>query len=243
MTSIAYNLEQVHKMIARSCGKCSRNPEDITLLCVSKTKPIEMIKEAYQSGERHFGESYAQEAQDKIAKLKAKGYNDIVWHFIGPIQSNKTRIIAENFDIVESVDRAKILDRLNEQRPNKKGVLNVLIQVNISDEEQKQGCTLSEVSSLLEHASSLPKLKVVGLMAIGKADAEDIDLILSFAKLEDLFKQLQVTYPSLRILSLGMTHDAEIAICNGSTEVRIGSAIFGEREYINYTGQVSPHKS
>lgn len=243
MSSIAYNLEQVHNMIERACGKCNRNPSEVTLLCVSKTKPYEMIKEAYACGERHFGESYAQEAQEKILKLKDEGFNDIVWHFIGPIQSNKTKIIAENFDIVESVDREKILKRLNDQRPDNLEPIKVLIQVNISNEEQKQGCAMYEVKPLLEYASSLPKVKVVGLMGVGKADADDMELIMTFYALEELFKELQKSYPQLSIMSLGMTHDAEIAICNGSTEVRIGSAIFGEREYINYTGQVSPQHS
>lgn len=237
MGTIALNLDEVHKMIGRACFKADRKPEEITLVCVSKTKPVEMIKEAYAHGERHFGESYAKEAEQKILQLNEEGYKDIVWHFIGPIQSNKTKIIAEHFDVVESVDRDKILQRLNDQRPDDKGILKVLIQVNISNEEQKQGCEYSELESLIKLASSLPKVEVVGLMGVAKQDADDMELCLSFNDLYEKCMELQKVYPNLKTLSLGMTNDAEIAIGNGSTEIRIGSAIFGEREYINYDGQ------
>lgn len=231
MQNICDNLYQLHHNLADYCQKSGRLESEVTLLCVSKTKPLEMIIEAYNQGERHFGESYALEAVEKITKLKENGYNDIVWHFIGPIQSNKTKHIAAHFDLVESVDRIKILDRLNEQRPDDFPPLKVLIQVNISHEEQKQGCEYEEVPSLLEHARNLSKLEVVGLMGVGRADASEEELATSFEQLHTFLQSLQGTYPKLQVLSLGMTHDAQIAIAHGSTEVRIGSFIFGERDY------------
>ena len=175
MQNIVENLSAVHAQIAQACANCQRPEAEVHLLCVSKTKPVEMIKAAYDAGERHFGESYALEAVDKITALKAEGYNDIVWHFIGPIQSNKTKYIAAHFDIVESVERAKILERLSAQRPDEAGVLQVLIQVNISHEEQKQGCEEEELPELLALASSLPK----GLRRRGIARAIGFSLILT----------------------------------------------------------------
>lgn len=231
MQNIVENLSAVHAQIAQACANCQRPEAEVHLLCVSKTKPVEMIKAAYDAGERHFGESYALEAVDKITALKAEGYNDIVWHFIGPIQSNKTKYIAAHFDIVESVERAKILERLSAQRPDEAGVLQVLIQVNISHEEQKQGCEEEELPELLALASSLPKIEVVGLMGVARIDAPEEDLRASFGRLQYLLSRYQGQYPQLKTLSMGMTHDMQPAIASGSTEVRIGTAIFGEREY------------
>ena len=228
---ISENLAQVHAQIKAACDLCSRTPECVRLLCVSKTKPISMIKDAYAAGERHFGESYALEAVDKIAALKAEGFNDIVWHFIGPIQSNKTKHIAAHFDVVESVDRLKIIERLNEQRPDECGPLKIMLQVNISHEEQKQGCEEEELPQLLAAASSLPKLTVIGLMGVARIDASHEELLASFNRLRELKERYSAQYPELKELSMGMTHDLEEAIAAGSTEVRIGTAIFGEREY------------
>lgn len=231
MQNVCDNLYQLHKDLKDYCEKAGRQDQDVTLLCVSKTKPVEMIIQAYNAGERHFGESYALEAVQKIDLLKEQGYQDIVWHFIGPIQSNKTKHIASHFDVVESVDRIKILDRLNEQRPDSLAPLKVLIQVNISDEEQKQGCDYDEVATLLEHAQKLEKIQVEGFMGVGRADASEQELAQCFEKLHQLLLSYQATYPQLKVLSLGMTHDAQVAIAHGSTEVRIGSYIFGERDY------------
>lgn len=233
MQKILENLNAVHQQITDACEACvpKRDSSSVRLLCVSKTKPIEMIKEAYASGERHFGESYALEAVDKIAALQEQGYRDIVWHFIGPIQSNKTKHIAAHFDIVESVEREKILVRLNEQRPEGMAPLQVMIQVNISHEEQKQGCEIEELPVLLQKASELPNIEVIGLMGVARIDADDEELAASFAMLFKLREQYQSQYPKLTELSMGMTHDLKQAIMQGSTEVRIGSAIFGEREY------------
>lgn len=231
MQNIVENLSLVHAQIAQACHNCQRPVEQVHLLCVSKTKPMEMIKEAYKAGERHFGESYALEAVEKITALKAEGYNDIVWHFIGPIQSNKTKHIAAHFDVVESVERAKILERLNAQRPDDMGILKVLLQVNISHEEQKQGCEEEVLPDLLSLASTLPKIEVVGLMGVARIDAPHEELRASFGRLQYLLSLYQGQYPQLQTLSMGMTHDLQEAIACGSTEVRIGTAIFGEREY------------
>lgn len=231
MQQVIDNLSHIHQTIEQACEKLHRDSHEITLLCVSKVKPIEMIKQAYAAGERHFGESYTQEAVIKIPELKAQGFNDIIWHFIGPIQSNKTKHIAAHFDVVESVDRIKILDRLNEQRPDNLPKLKVLIQVNISHEEQKQGCEVSELGALLEHASGLSKLEVIGLMGVARDQAPNEEIAQSFELLSSLLQQYKATYPELKVLSMGMTHDMEIALEHGSTELRIGSAIFGERDY------------
>lgn len=231
MQCISENIYQIRNMIKDTCRSCGRDPEEVVLLCVSKTHPAEAVKEAYAAGERHFGESYALEAAAKITALKEEGFNDIVWHFIGPVQSNKTKHIAAHFDIVESVDRIKILDRLNEQRPEGMKPVEVLIQVNISEEDQKQGCDPSELQDLLSHAALLPNIRLRGLMGIAKADADEKELCASFNKLAALLAQYREKYPELHVLSMGMTHDAEIAVKCGSTELRIGTAIFGERNY------------
>lgn len=233
MQNIIENLAVVREQIAQDARHAGRNVQEITLLCVSKTKPEDMIKEAYAQGERHFGESYVQEAVTKITSLKEQGFNDIIWHFIGPVQSNKTKHIAAHFDVVESVDRVKILERLNEQRPDNLPKLKVMIQVNISHEEQKQGCEISELVSLLEQASLLTKLEVIGLMGVARIDAPQEELEQSFALLKQLRDQYALSYPSLRELSMGMTADMQCAIAQGSTEVRIGSAIFGARDYFH----------
>lgn len=231
MQQVIDNLSQIHQKIEDACAKVHRDSNTVTLLCVSKTKPIEMIEQAYAAGERHFGESYTQEAIIKIPQLKAQGYEDIVWHFIGPIQSNKTKHIVAHFDVVESVDRIKILDRLQEQRPDDLPKLKVLLQVNISHEEQKQGCDPQELEMLLEHASGLSKLEVIGLMGVARDQAPEEEIAQSFELLKNLLQQFQPKYPSLTVLSMGMTHDMAIALEHGSTELRIGSAIFGERDY------------
>lgn len=229
--NITSNLKKVHDEINSCLQNASRDHGSLTLLCVSKTKPFSQIIEAYNLGERHFGESYISEAKDKIPKLKELGYKDIVWHFIGPIQSNKTKHIAELFDIVESVDRIKIAKRLNDQRPANLPALKILIQVNISDEEQKSGCSYADLDNLISEIAKLPRLELCGLMGVAEdtSDREVIDK--SFAKLHETFKTLQQKLPHFAILSIGMTHDMDLAIKEGSTEIRIGTAIFGAREY------------
>ena len=234
MQNIIENLAHLHNHIDEYCSQSGRSSAEVTLLCVSKTKPEEMIKCAYEQGERHFGESYISEAVDKVVSLKKQGYQDIVWHFIGPIQSNKTKHIAAHFDVVESVDRLKILERLHEQRPADLPPLKVLLQVNISKEAQKQGCEAEELPELLAKAATLPNIEVIGLMGVALINADDATLAQEFGFLQTLLHQYQAQYPSLKVLSMGMTDDMRVAIQQGSTEVRVGTAIFGARAY--------PHK-
>ncbi len=231
MSNILDNLNKIHDQIDKACTTANRENGSVMLLSVSKTKPKELVVEAYNHGERHFGESYAVEASEKITQLKEEGFNDIVWHFIGPIQKNKTKLIAANFDIVESLDREIIAKRLNEQRPNSLPPMQVLIQVNLSNEDQKSGCAIEDVESLIEAIKDCPKLKIRGFMGVGK-DTPNLDEInAEFAQLKGLFDTYKTKLEDFDILSMGMTHDLELAIKNGSTEVRIGTAIFGAREY------------
>ncbi len=231
MGQVSDNLYHVRAELKASASSYQRDAEDITLLCVSKTKPVASILEAYNAGERHFGESYAHEAEAKINEIKILGYNDIVWHFIGPIQSNKTKIIASCFDIVESVDREKIARRLNEQRPAELKPLDVLIQVNISDENQKSGCSFTDLPALISTIQELPRLKLRGLMGIARETDDVTEIEKEFTALQQVFNKYHASLPDFDMLSMGMTHDMDSAIKCGSTEVRIGTAIFGAREY------------
>ncbi|MBO6257737.1 MAG: YggS family pyridoxal phosphate-dependent enzyme [Succinivibrio sp.] len=230
MKSISDNLSHIHEQILTSAKANSRDAKEITLLCVSKTKPVEDIIAAYNRGERAFGESYAVEAAEKIAYLKTQGYNDICWHFIGPIQKNKTRLIAENFDVVESVDREIVAKRLNEQRPAALGKLRILIQVNISAEDQKSGCSFAELPDLIAFVQSCDNLCLTGFMGVARETDDKEEIASSFAQLKKVFDEYKGAL-NLTSLSIGMTHDLDEAIANGSTEVRIGTAIFGPRVY------------
>lgn len=230
MSDIAHHLQQVEAQIANAARQAQRSPEEIQLLAVSKTKPLSAIREAYAAGQRRFGESYAQEAALKVQAAKAEGL-DIEWHFIGPLQSNKTRLVAEHFDWVDSVDRLKIAERLNEQRPESAQPLQVCIQVNISGESQKSGTTETAVFDLARAISQLPRLRLRGLMAIAENTSDERVIQRSFSQLHDLFVQMHETFPSMDTLSMGMTQDLGIAIASGSTQVRIGTAIFGARDY------------
>lgn len=233
MGHITDNLSQVHQELTSLISQAGRAQDSVKLLCVSKTKPQEAIIEAYNCGERLFGESYVNEAVDKIQALKSLGYTDLKWHFIGPLQSNKTRLVAENFDMVESVDRLKVMQRLNLQRPAALGPLDILIEVNISHEEQKSGCVLEELDELINYCKQCQNLRLRGLMGIA-TDTQDKDLIKEeFATLAKLFTKYAQEFAHFDILSMGMTHDMAEAILLGSTEVRIGTAIFGPREYKN----------
>lgn len=230
MLSISDNLSHIHERI-NNAKKSAGRQDQVKLLCVSKTKPIEMIKEAYKAGEKSFGESYAVEAAEKIQQLKREGFNDISWHFIGPIQKNKTKLIAENFDVVESVDREIVIERLSAQRPDNLKALEILIEVNISGETQKSGCAPSDLDKLLSLVKSKPNLKLKGLMGIAKDTADQDEINASFKFLNKLFNEKKRIYPELCELSMGMTHDLENAIACGSTQIRIGTAIFGGRFY------------
>ncbi len=230
MTDIAQNIAQIQAGIAQACERAERHPDSVQLLAVSKTKPLADIQAAYDAGQRQFGENYVQEAVDKITQLKASGQcPDIEWHFIGPIQSNKTRQVAENADWVQSVDRLKIAKRLNEQRNSTLPQLNVCLQVNISEEDSKSGASAEQVLELAAEVAQMPNLQLRGLMAIPERTDDDASLGRQFLALEQIFQELQRLYPQVDTLSMGMTGDMPLAIEHGSTMVRIGTAIFGER--------------
>ncbi|GIU11964.1 YggS family pyridoxal phosphate enzyme [Shewanella morhuae] len=230
MTTIADRLAIAHSRIAQAAQKCDRQPSSIRLLAVSKTKPVEDIIAAYQAGQRCFGENYVQEGAEKITALKAT-YPDIEWHFIGPLQSNKTNIVAQHFDWMHTVSRDKIAQRLNDQRPNELTPLNVCIQINISAEDTKSGIDTDQMLPLAKLITQLPNLTLRGLMAIPTATADAELQLKEFSTLHKLFQELQLHYPSIDTLSMGMSNDLDAAIRCGSTMVRIGSAIFGERNY------------
>lgn len=229
---IQHNLNLIHQKIETACKEDKRNQNTVKLLAVSKTKPISAILSAYQAGQTAFGENYVQEGVEKIQYFESQGIN-LEWHFIGPLQSNKTRLVAEHFDWMQTLDRAKIADRLNEQRPTHKAPLNVLIQINISDEESKSGIQPEEILTLAKHIKNLPHLCLRGLMAIPAPTDKISEQENAFRKMLALFEQLKQALPNQQIdtLSMGMTDDMPSAIKCGSTMVRIGTAIFGSRNY------------
>ncbi len=225
--NIANNLAQIHKNISDLCQTWHRKVEDVQLLAVSKTWPVEDIRAAFNAGQTCFGENYLQEAVNKINDLHEL---EIEWHFIGAIQSNKTRELAEHFDWVHSVDRLKIAHRLSQQRQPSLPPLNICLQVNISQEATKSGLSLNQLPSVVDEVISLPNLALRGLMAIpAKADKLDAQRE-ALAKLRQALTKLQLTHPQLDTLSMGMSDDMEAAIAEGSTMLRIGTAIFGERK-------------
>ena len=228
MTTIASNLQAVRSAISEAAASAGRHAEDVSLLAVSKTFSQEAVRDACQAGQTRFAESYIQEALDKIAALHDL---PIEWHFIGPIQSNKTRAIAEHFAWVHSVDRYKIAERLSAQRPAHLPPLQVCLQVNISGEGSKSGIPPDQLSALAQGVAKLPGLKLRGLMAI-PAPCDDVAAQrLPFAQLCELLNQLNRQGLHLDTLSMGMSDDFAAAIAEGATIVRIGSAIFGMRDY------------
>ncbi|OEG72867.1 YggS family pyridoxal phosphate-dependent enzyme [Shewanella colwelliana] len=228
MTTIADRLANAHLRIAQAAQISSRDSEEIKLLAVSKTKPISQILAAYHAGQRLFGENYVQEGELKIIELRPS-CPDIEWHFIGPLQSNKTKIIAEHFDWMHTLSREKIAKRLNDQRPEALMPLKVCIQVNISAEQSKSGIPPQELMSLARVINALPRIELRGLMAIPAATDDIAIQRREFAQMKVLFDQLRNVYPSVDTLSMGMSNDLEIAIDAGTTMVRIGTAIFGSR--------------
>ena len=227
MTTISNALQAARTRISAAATQCGRDPESIILLAVSKTVSPETIRIAYGVGQRAFGESYAQEALDKIAALPDL---DIVWHFIGPLQSNKTKLIAENFAWAHSVERVKIAQRLSDQRPDSLPPLNLCLQVNVSGEASKSGVAPAEVAALAQAVATLPKIKLRGLMAIPEATGDSAKQHAQFRLLRELYGQLIAQGHALDTLSMGMSGDLEAAIAEGATIVRLGSAIFGERK-------------
>ncbi len=223
---LAHNIANLLERVRLSAEKSQRCADDILLLAVSKTRPEQDIRSAHKCGLREFGESYLQEALDKIEALQDL---DLVWHFIGPIQSNKTRPIASNFHWVHSVDRAKIARRLSEQRPPGLPPLQVCLQVNISAEQSKSGVAPEQLPQLAQEVAQLPRLQLRGLMAIPAATQDSLQQRRAFAQLRREFEQLQLQLPGLDTLSMGMSGDMESAIAEGATILRIGSAMFGPR--------------
>ncbi|MGK0500660.1 MAG: pyridoxal phosphate enzyme (YggS family) [Oceanicoccus sp.] len=220
---IAINIANVRDRIANAEKKFCREADSVQLMAVSKTRSAEMIRQAQQEGIVHIGENYLQEALDKQQQLTDL---DLQWHFIGPIQSNKTRAIAQHFDWVHSVDRLKIAQRLNDQRPSELPPLNICLQVNISDEHRKAGMLVSELTELADAVSRLPALRLRGLMAIPKA-TQDVQLQRqAFASLREAATALP---QQIDTLSMGMSADMEAAIAEGATIVRVGTDIFGPR--------------
>ncbi|VVM63777.1 Pyridoxal phosphate homeostasis protein [Pseudomonas fluorescens] len=225
MSTIADNIFHVGSRIQTATQAAHRPENSVQLLAVSKTKPAEALREAYAAGLRDFGENYLQEALGKQLELAGL---PLIWHFIGPIQSNKTRAIAEHFDWVHSVDRLKIAQRLSEQRPAELPPLNICIQVNVSGEASKSGCTPDDLRALADAISALPRLKLRGLMAIPEPTDDRAEQDAAFAAVQKLQASLELP---LDTLSMGMSHDLESAIAQGATWVRIGTALFGARDY------------
>ncbi|WP_420589102.1 YggS family pyridoxal phosphate-dependent enzyme [Bacterioplanoides sp.] len=227
MSTLEQNYQLVCDRLQHACDQAGRPRSEVKLLAVSKTKPADMVATCYQQGQRSFGENYLQDAIEKIEALQH--LEGIDWHFIGPIQSNKTRPIASHFHWVETVCRDKIAQRLNDQRPDDMPPLNVLLQINISGEEQKAGIEPAEVEALAELVHELPNLALRGLMCIPENTEDEQALADQFERMKALFQQLQQQYPQLDTLSMGMSADMALAVEHGSTEVRIGTDIFGAR--------------
>ncbi|MDL1861253.1 YggS family pyridoxal phosphate-dependent enzyme [Betaproteobacteria bacterium PRO7] len=223
-------LARVHERISAAARAAGREPSEIALLAVSKAFPAEAVIAAARAGQRRFGENYVQEAVEKIAQVRDMAPDlALEWHFIGPIQSNKTRAIAERFDWVHSVDRLKIAQRLSQQRPPDRPPLAVLIQVNVSGEASKSGIAPAEASTLAHAVARLPRLRLRGLMAIPAPEQDAARQRMPFARLRELLEGLQREGLAVDTLSMGMSADLEAAIAEGATIVRVGTAIFGER--------------
>ena len=232
MTTIANNLQQVLGRMAQACQAAGRDPASVSLLAVSKTFGADAVVQAVAAGQRDFGENYIQEGVDKIVALRAAlPAVSLTWHCIGPIQSNKTRPIAEHFDWVHTVEREKIAVRLSEQRPAGLPDLNICLQVNISGEASKSGVTPADLPALARAVAQLPRLRLRGLMAIPEPET-DVNLQrAAFAQLRVLYQQLKADGLALDTLSMGMSADLRAAVLEGATIVRVGSAIFGSRNY------------
>ena len=226
MTLISVNLQAVRQRIAVAARKCGRRADEVSLLAVSKTWPAASIREAVAAGQKAFGENYLQEALEKLGELAPL---QLEWHFIGPLQSNKTRAVAASFAWVHSLDRLKIAERLSAQRPDGLPPLQVCLEVNVSGEATKSGVSLAALGELAAQVAALPRLALRGLMAIPAAHADFAEQRAAFAQVREAYEQLQNNGLRLDTLSMGMTHDLEAAIAEGSTLVRVGTAIFGER--------------
>ncbi len=228
MATLHDRITAVHTRINTACAQAGRSPSEVGLLCVSKTQPAAVVRDAHACGERHFGENYVQEALDKMAAL-ADLRSTLTWHFIGPLQSNKSRAVAEHFDWVHSVDSLKLARRLSDQRPAHLPPLQVCVQVNVDDEASKSGVHPDETLGLVDAIAALPRLRLRGLMSIPapQADPRQRGAHDALAALRQSLNRAR----NLRLdtLSMGMSHDLEAAIAAGATWVRVGTALFGER--------------
>ena len=230
---IQSNLASVRQRISQACQRFSRDPAEIELLAVSKTKPAAMVIEALNYNQRHFGENYLQEALEKISVIdQTQSHWPVNWHFIGAIQSNKTRPIAEHFDWVHTIASLKVARRLNDQRPSTLPPLNVLLQVNLDMEPSKAGIPVEEVKAMIESMITFDNIRLRGLMAIPAPNDNPVAQRDAFRRLRELQESVKQTFDIIEFnqLSMGMTADLESAIAEGSTILRIGTAIFGTRE-------------
>jgi len=229
--SIAKQLEQVKLRISKACIACGRNPDEITLVAVSKTKPNRDILEAFQASQVHFGENRAKELQDKMEQIKEES---IIWHFIGNLQTNKIKYMAERVNWIESIHKKKALKEVEKRAAEAERRINVLIQVNISDEDQKSGCDPEKLADILSYAQDLKHTQVKGVMGMATF-TDDLEVVRKefrlLKSLRDEHLHLNGGAVSLEEISMGMTNDLEIAVEEGSTMVRVGTAIFGERNY------------
>jgi pyridoxal phosphate enzyme (YggS family) len=226
-TSVPDNIAKLLNRVRLAAQKSQRSAEDICVVAASKTRSSDTIRSAYLCGLRDFGENYLQEALEKIEALIDL---NLCWHFIGPIQSNKTRPIAEHFNWVHSVERAKIARRLSDQRPPELGPLQILLQVNISGEASKSGALPKELPLFVEEIRELPNITLRGLMAIPAATNDESQKIQPFARMRLLLQEMQVIAPEMDSLSMGMSNDLEAAIAQGATFIRVGTDIFGPRD-------------
>lgn len=226
MNNLKENLNNVRARVESACKNAGRNPSEITILAVSKKHPVERIRALYDLGQECFGENYVQEALTKMEQLQG---TSIEWHFIGPLQSNKTADVALRFQWVQSADRIKILNRLSNQRPTSLPNLNICLQVNIDREPQKSGAMPEDVMDLASAVHTLPGLRLRGLMTIPMAVSAQHDPACSYRQMQDLYRELIQSGLELDTLSMGMSGDLEAAIMNGSTMVRIGTDLFGQR--------------
>lgn len=236
MTTIAHKLHSIQHRMAQACQAAGRSPNTLALLAVSKTFGPEAVREAALAGQREFGENYIQEAVEKIAALRAMpDLHGLIWHCIGPIQSNKTRLVAEHFDWVHTVDRAKIALRLSEQRPADRPPLQVCIQVNVDGGATKSGCAPEQALALAEQVAGLPGLCLRGVMSIPDQQPDPQAMLAVHRRVAEVYERLRASrLPGMEqvdTLSLGMTADLESAVLAGSTLVRVGSGIFGHRDY------------
>jgi hypothetical protein len=228
MSAIADNLQAVQARIGDAAALAGRSPESIRLLAVSKTWPLASVLEAADAGQLAFGENYVQEGIEKVTATTGR---HLEWHFIGPLQSNKSRAVAEHFDWVHSIERLKIAERLSAQRPATLPPLQVCIQVNVSGEASKSGCAPDEALALCQAVAALPGLQLRGLMAIPEPTDDPAAQRAPFRQVREIYDHIRAAGLPLDTLSMGMSHDLEAAVAEGATIVRIGTAIFGERNY------------